>query len=98
MVCSFLVWTVNHTDATGGLYIVDLADLADQPLSAMTIETGPTSKIQHILHDVAISAFKADPINSRIFVMVNDVSTNRTILAVPYSGYGTLFIVSILNH
>ncbi|KAK4016061.1 hypothetical protein OUZ56_031022 [Daphnia magna] len=82
----FLVWTVNHTDATGGLYIVDLADLADQPLSAMTIETGPTSKIQHILHDVAISAFKADPINSRIFVMVNDVSTNRTILAVPYSG------------
>jgi len=86
--CSFLVWAVNETDATGGLYIVDLADLTDQPLSATEGKIGLDGQIRQIVQNVAISAFKADPINSRVFIMVNDLPTNnRTIQAVPYSGY-----------
>ena len=84
---SFLVWAVNETDVTGGLYIVDLADLTGQPLSAAEGKIGLDGPVRHIVQNVAISAFKADPINSRIFIMVNGVSTNQTIQVVPYSGY-----------
>jgi hypothetical protein len=84
--CSFLVWAVNETDATGGLYVVDLADLSGQPLSAAEGNTGLDGQVRQIVQSVAISAFKTDPINSRVFIMVNDVSTNRTIQVVPYSG------------
>jgi hypothetical protein len=64
-----------------------LAYLTDQPLSAAEVKTELDGPIRQIVKNVAISAFKADPINSRVFVMMNDVPTNRTIQAIPYSGY-----------
>jgi hypothetical protein len=64
-----------------------LADVTSQPLSAAEGTIGSDGPIRHIVQNVSISAFKADPINSRVFIMVNDAKTNRTIRVVPYSGY-----------
>ena len=64
--------------------------MTSQPLSAAegTIGSDGQFEIRHIVQNVSISAFKADPINSRVFIMVNeDAPTNRTIRVVPYSGY-----------
>lgn len=101
--CSFILWSINDTEATGGLYTVDLADIVDQPVSASSsVVIGvdgswPTaesnSRVRHLVQNVAISAFKADPINSRVFFMENNVRTNRTVAVVSYSGLGSLKVV-----
>lgn len=77
----FLIWGVQD-GPKGGLYQVDLADLMEHPLSAVT----DGHKIKKIVDNESVSAFKSDPANSQIFVMVTHEIGNKTIMAVPYTG------------
>lgn len=77
----FIVWSVNDTDATGGLYTVDLADFANQSVSAQV-----DSRVKQIVKNEPISTFKADPINSRIFYVEKNINSNATVASVSYSG------------
>lgn len=79
----FIIWAVNKTDKTGGLYSVDLADLSGAPISASLNESNTQrGLVKQIVNHTAIPSFKIDSINSRIFFM----DTNRTVASVPYSG------------
>lgn len=67
---------------SSGLYQVDLADLTNQPLSAVANET----QIKRILGSQEVVAFTIDPANARVFAKVMDSTGKTTISAVPYGG------------
>ena len=81
---SFLIYAIKN-ETLGGLYSIDLDDLAEQKSLPINAER-PTPKIKRIFTNGTVLAFKVDPINSRIFVMINKANNQTEIIAVPYSG------------
>lgn len=64
---------------TGGLFIVDLADLKDG------LPAENEKEVKQLING-QVAAFKGDPVNGRVLAMLKRENGNKTVISVPFDG------------